>query len=134
MKRIMDSKGIGTLQGLSSCGYRTTRIVLSQKKLSINGASVSLKFIYLFSHFTAHLQVTPTPNVGGNHKNTKLYMFFLCLGAQVQSNFTLWLVVQSLANSKSPHELTLLVFLWSPLYHWDLILHLCFFKDSPSSS
>jgi len=34
--------------------------------------------------------------------------------------FTLWLVVQSLADPKCHCELTLLVLLWSPTYHLGL--------------
>jgi len=87
--------------------------------------SVFLKFIYLF--LTLH------PNIGapssvyanthcwGNSKKRKSYTFpTYVLGAQVQSKFTLWLVVQYLANPKRPCYLTLLVFLWSPSYHLGL--------------
>jgi len=117
-------KGIGTPQALSSGGYRTTRIGLSQNMLSVRGISVSLKFIYLFTHFTSQYR-SPSSRYDNTHfggtRKKKSYTFpTYVLGAHVQSTFTLWLVVQSLGDPKSPRELTLLVFLWSPSCHLGL--------------
>jgi len=111
---MMASKVIDTLQALSSCGYRKTRIGLSQNMLSIDGISVSLKFIYLFTHFTSQywcsiFKVCQHPLLGEPVKRQSYTFPTYFLGAQVQSLFTLWLVVQSFPNPKS--ELTLLFFL-----------------------
>jgi len=144
MKRIMASKDIGTSQSLSSCGYLTTRIGISQNILSVDGISVSLKFIYLLTHFTSKNRCSVF--MGWQHSfsmapvKRQSYTFATyVLGAQVLSTFTLWLVVQSLAVHKNHCELTLLFFLWSPSYHLGLNsspVFLCFFfkiSQAPAS-
>ena len=135
MKGIMASKGIGTPQALSSCGYRTTRIGLSQNMLSVDGTSVSLKFIYLFTHFTCQNQCSnfmgchhPLP---GEPVRRQSYTFpTYVLGAQVQSTITLLLALQSLTYANSLCELTLLDFLWSPSYHQSLDASQFFFQKT----
>jgi len=121
----MASKDIGSPQALSSCGYRTTRIGFPQNMLYVDGTSVSLKFIHLFTHFTSQdrcsiFKVRQHPLSGEPIKRQSYIFPTYVLVAQAQSIFTLWLVVQSLTNPKSPHELILLVFLWSPSYYLGL--------------
>lgn len=99
-----------------------------------------LKFVYLFTHFTSQYQCSIFRErqhpLSGEPVKRQSYTFpTYVLGAQVQSTFTLWLVVQSVANPKSPRELTLLVFLWSPSYHLGLdsspVCCFFFFKRLP---
>lgn len=100
-----------------------------------------LKFIYLFTHFTSQYRCSifqvRQHALSGKPVKRQSYTFpTYVLGAQCQTMFTLWLVVQSLAIPKSPGELTLLVFLLSRSYQLGINSSpvFYFFKDSPSSS